>query len=104
VSRKRGRERRRILEQIAQAPQTFVEEVTPARLLQTTDVGLVVAFRTAGPRLSREPQHRTIGRLVGVRPPDPTSPNRMQLVVQQGVDQASFTVNIGEPITVRRTP
>lgn len=104
MSRTRGRERRRILEQIARAPQTFVEEVTPARLLQTTDVGLVVAFRTAGHRLSREPQHRTIGTLLGVRPPETSSPNRMQLVVQQGVDQASFTVNIGEPITVRRTP
>ncbi|TDW69136.1 hypothetical protein EDF51_106120 [Curtobacterium sp. PhB25] len=102
MSRTRGRERRRILEQIAQAPQTFVEEVTPARLLQTTDVGLVVAFRTAGHRLSRSPEHRTLGTLIGVRPPAPTSPNRMQLVVQQGVDQAAFTVNIGEPITVRR--
>ncbi|PYY63646.1 hypothetical protein DEJ30_12085 [Curtobacterium sp. MCPF17_003] len=102
MSRKRGRERRRILAHLEQTRPSFVEETTPARLLQTTDVDLVIAFRTAGHRLSREPQHRTIGRLVGVRPPDPTSPNRMQLVVRQGVDQASFTVNIGEPITVRR--
>lgn len=102
MSRKRGRERRRILEQFDWSPQAFAEEVSPARLLQTTDVGLVVAFRSAGPRLSREPQHRTIGTLIGVRPPDISSPNRMQLVVQQGVEQASFLVNIGEPITVRR--
>lgn len=102
MSRKRGRERRRILAQLKQTRLSFVEEVTPARLLQTTDVGLVIAFRTAGHRLSRSPEHRTLGTLIGVRPPDPTSPNRMQLVVQQGVDQAAFTVNIGEPITVRR--
>lgn len=104
MSRTRSRERRRILEQLAREPRAFVEETTPARLLQTTDIGLVVAFRTAGHRLSREPQNRTIGTLIGVRPPDTSSPNRMQLVLQQGVDQASFTVNIGEPITVRRTP
>lgn len=101
-SRSRGRERRRILAQLEQQPVRYVEELTPARLLQTTDIGLVVAFRTTGPRLSRDPQHRTIGTLIGVRPPDPTSPNRMQLVVRQGVDQQAFPVHIGEPITIRR--
>jgi hypothetical protein len=102
VSRTRGRERRRILAQLEQKPVRYVEEMSPARLLQTGDVGLVVAFRTAGHRLSREPQHRTIGTLAGVRPPDPTSPNRMQLVVQQGVEQQTFLVDVGEPVTIRR--
>lgn len=102
MSRKRGRERRRILEQLVRSPETFVEEVAPARLLQTTDIGLVVAFRTAGRRLSREPQHRTIGTLIGVRPPELSSPNRMQLVVQQGAAEAVFFVDIGEPVITRR--
>ncbi|WIA96446.1 hypothetical protein [Curtobacterium sp. MCBA15_004] len=104
MSRARGRERRRILAQLEQQPVRYAEELSPARLLQTTDVGLVVAFRTAGHRLSREPQHRTIGTLIGVRPPDTSSPNRMQLVVQQGVDQATFLVDVGEPVTIRRSP
>ncbi|MDR6574314.1 hypothetical protein J2X60_002973 [Curtobacterium sp. 320] len=102
MSRNRGRERRRILKHLAQTPPAFVEEISPARLLQTTDVDHVVAFRTVGHRLSREPQNRTIGTLIGVRPPDTSSPNRMQLVVQQGVDQRTFSVNIGEPVTIRR--
>lgn len=104
MSRTRGRERRRILAQLEQQPVRYVEELAPARLLQTTDVGLVVAFRTAGHRLSREPQNRTIGTLIGVRPPDISSPNRMHLVVQQGVYQATFLVDISEPITIRRSP
>lgn len=102
MSRKRGRERRRILASLEQQPVRYVEELAPARLLQTTDVGLVVAFRTAGHRLSREPQHRTIGTLIGVRPADTSSPNRMQLVVRQGAAEAAFPVDIGEPVTIRR--
>ncbi|UWD83613.1 hypothetical protein NY057_05050 [Curtobacterium flaccumfaciens] len=102
MSRTRSRERRRILEQLAREPRAFVEETTPARLLQTTDIGLVVAFRTAGHRLSREPQNRTIGTLIGVRPPELSSPNRMQLVVQQGTAEAVFFVDIGEPVIIRR--
>lgn len=102
MSRTRGRERRRILAQLEPKPIRYVEETSPARLLQTEDVGLVIAFRTAGHRLSREPHHRTIGTLVGVRPPDPTSPNRMHLVVQMGVEQQTFLVNVGEPVTIRR--
>jgi hypothetical protein len=102
VSRKRGRERRRILASLEQQSVRYVEELTPARLLNTTDIGLVVAFRTAGHRLSRESQHRTIGTLIGVRPADPGSPNRMQLVVRQGAAEAVFPVDIGEPVTIRR--
>lgn len=102
MSRTRSRERRRILEQLAREPRALVEEKTPARLLQTTDIGLVVAFRTAGHRLSREPQNRTIGTLIGVRPPELSSPNRMQLVVQQGAAEAVFFVDIGELVIIRR--
>lgn len=102
MSRTRGRECRRILAQLEHQPVRYVEETSPARLLRTTDVGLVVAFRTAGHRLSREPQQRTIGTLLGVRPPDTSSLSIMRLVVQQGIEQATFPVNIGEPITIRR--
>lgn len=101
MSRSRGRERRRILAQLQPAP---VEDLTPARLLSTLDVDHVIAFRTAGQRLSRAPEHRTIGRLLGVRPPTDTAPGVMHLVVQQGTEQATFRVAIGEPITVRRSP
>lgn len=104
MSRKRGRERRRILASLEQQPDRYVEELSPARLLRTTDIGLVVAFRTAGHRLSREPQHRTIGTLLGVRPPEPVSPNRMYLVIRQGAAEATFPVDVGEPITIRRSP
>ena len=103
MSRTRSRERRRILEHLAREPRAFVEETTPARLLQTTDIGLVVAFRTAGHRLSREPQNRTIGTLIGVRAPVRSSPGHIQLVVRQGAAEAVFLVDIGEPVTVRRS-
>jgi hypothetical protein len=99
VSRNRGRERRRILASLEQQPTRYVEETAPARLLRTTDVGLVVAFRTAGHRLSREPQHRTIGTLIGVRP---HQPDRLHLVVRQGTAEAVFPVAAGEPVTIRR--
>ena len=99
MSRSRGRERRRILAQLQPAP---VEDLAPARLLSTLDVDHVIAFRSAGHRLSRAPEHRTIGRLLGVRPPTDTAPGVMHLVVQQGTEQATFRVAIGEPVTVRR--
>ena len=102
MSRKRGRERRRILASLEQQPPRYVEEIAPARLLRTTDVGLVVAFRTAGHRLSREPQHRTIGRLIGVRASDISPTGRLRLVVQQGHEQQAFAVDPGEPVTIRR--
>lgn len=102
MSRSRGRERRRVVEQLARELARYVEEETPARLLRTADIDQVVAFRTAGHRLSRAPEHRTIGRLIGVRPPTDTAPGVMHLVVQQGTDQATFRVAIGEPVTVRR--
>ncbi|MGW8430906.1 hypothetical protein ACWGJ9_07250 [Curtobacterium citreum] len=104
MSRKRGRERRRVLASLEQQPVRYVEELAPARLLRTTDVGLVVAFRTAGHRLSREPQHRTIGTLVGFRPSLPGSPHHVHLVVRQGAAEGVFSVHISEPITIRRTP
>jgi hypothetical protein len=100
VSRARRREHRRIVAQLQRMTSPPIEEVTPARLLTTLDVGRVVAFRTAGRPGSREPQHRTIGTLAGVRP----TTDAVLLVVTQGAAEATFRVALSEPVTVRRSP
>ena len=100
MSRARRREHRRIVAQLQRLAAPPVEEVTPARLLTTLDLGRAVAFRTAGRPGSRELHHRTIGTLAGVRP----TTDAVLLVVTQGAAEATFPVALSEPVTVRRSP
>ncbi|MET3635632.1 hypothetical protein [Curtobacterium oceanosedimentum] len=127
MGRSRGRERGRVVDELRRdlaaatadrqsdppaidwhlAPnRTVISETTTVRTLTADDIDAVVSFRTGGTPGQRDMHLQTVGRLVGIRPVSDATRTAaaVDLIVRQGLTQATLRVALGEPITIRRTP